>query len=77
MEKKFTKHGNSIALVIDKPLLKMLNIDENATIVLSIKDGSLIITPKRQADTKHYNTIDAVADEIMDEYEDVFRKLSK
>ena len=77
MEKKFTKHGNSVALVIDKPLLKMLKIDENATVVISIKDGTLVITPKRKAsEDREYKEIDKIADDIMDEYEDVFRKLS-
>lgn len=75
MEKKFTKHGNSVALVIDKPLLKMLEIDENSTVTISIKNGSLVITPLRQS--KEYVQIDKVADDIMDTYEDVFRKLSK
>lgn len=80
MEKKFTKHGNSLALVIDKPLLKMLNMDEHSTVTLSIENGSIIITPKRrakQAKIHEYAHIDKMADEIMDEYEDVFRKLSK
>jgi antitoxin component of MazEF toxin-antitoxin module len=77
MEKKFTKHGNSIALVIDKPLLKMLKIDENATVVLSIKNGSLVITPKHSISAEHtYKQIDKIADDIMGQYEDVFRRLS-
>jgi hypothetical protein len=28
MVKKLTKHGNSLALVIDKPILELLKIDQ-------------------------------------------------
>ena len=45
MDKKLTKHGNSLALVIDKPILKLLNIDEKTTISLELQDGALIMRP--------------------------------
>ncbi len=45
MRKKLTKQGNSLSLVIDKPILKLLNIDEKTDIVLEIQDGALILRP--------------------------------
>lgn len=76
MSKKLTKHGNSLALIIDKPLLKMLNISEKTNLELSIEDGSLVVRPtrKKKRSTKE---IKAIAQEIMQEYADAFHKLAK
>ena len=46
MIKKLTKHGNSYALVIDKPIMDLLNITEDTHLELSTEDGkSLKISP--------------------------------
>lgn len=49
MIKKLTKHGNSLALVIDRDILDLLDID--AETLLSIKtDGRcLIVTPAQDS----------------------------
>jgi antitoxin MazE len=49
MVKRLTKHGNSLALVIDRGVLDLLEID--ADTLLSVKtDGKrLIISPARDA----------------------------
>ena len=65
MEKKLTKHGNSIALVIDKPLLKMLNFDENTTLVLSIQGESLIMTAGAIDACAYFTSPDVVTEAIM------------
>jgi len=45
MIKKLTKHGNSLALVIDKGILDLLNIDADTPLSVN-KDGqNLIISP--------------------------------
>jgi antitoxin component of MazEF toxin-antitoxin module len=41
------KLGNSQALLIQKPILEALNIDEDTPLQLVISGGSLIITPAR------------------------------
>ena len=78
MSKKLTKHGNSLALVIDKPLLNVLKIDEKTELEICIEDGSLIIRPlnKKKAALKD-NDLDQIAEKIMDKYEAVFKKLAK
>lgn len=44
--KYLTRHGNSWALVIDKPVLELLHIDPEATPVETRTDGdNLIISP--------------------------------
>lgn len=42
MIKKLTKHGNSLALVIDKGVLDLLDIDSSTPLEIST-DGKLII----------------------------------
>ncbi len=45
MLKKLVKYGNSSALVLDKPLLELLNIAEGAVVKIKTDGISLIITP--------------------------------
>ena len=45
MIKKLTKHGNSLALVIDKGILDLLNIDADTPLKLSTDGHSLLISP--------------------------------
>lgn len=39
MIKKLTRTGNSVALVLDRPLLAHLGLDENAEVELSSQQG--------------------------------------
>ncbi len=76
MPKKLTKHGNSLALIIDKPLLQLLNITEKTNLELIIEDNSLIIRPiKRSKRSK--KELKEIADEIMEKYAEAFKKLAK
>lgn len=44
--KKLTKHGNSYALVIERPILNLLGIDSETLLEISTPDGtSIVITP--------------------------------
>ncbi len=45
MLKKLVQHGNSSALVIEKPILELLNIDQNSTLEVTTDGKSLIIKP--------------------------------
>ena len=46
--KKLTRHGNSWALVIDKPVLDLLKIDPAETPMEIVTDGqSLLVSPVR------------------------------
>ena len=47
MIKKLTKHGNSMALVIDRPILKILKIDENTPLEVTTDGETLDIVPVR------------------------------
>jgi len=46
IKKKLTKHGNSFALVIERPILDLLGIDDTTLLQVSTPDGaSIVITP--------------------------------
>ena len=47
MTKKLTKHGNSLALVIDRGVLDLLNINDDTPLELSTDGDVLIVTPVR------------------------------
>jgi len=45
MIKTLQKHGNSRALVIDKPIMEALGIAEDTPLQITVSGNSLIITP--------------------------------
>ncbi len=49
MIKKLTKHGNSLALILDKPVLELLRIDAETPLEISTDGQALIVSPVRDA----------------------------
>lgn len=47
MIKKLTKHGNSLALVIDKSILELLQIDADTPLEISTDGETLIVSRAR------------------------------
>jgi antitoxin MazE len=47
MLKKLTRHGNSLALVIDKGVLELLNIDDQTPLEITTDGSLLLISPIR------------------------------
>lgn len=47
LTKTLIKHGNSLALVIDKPILEMLGIEADTPLEISTNGDSLLISPIR------------------------------
>lgn len=52
MLKKLTKHGNSLALVIDKGVLELLNIDDQTPLEISTDGTLLLISPVRDEERR-------------------------
>jgi antitoxin component of MazEF toxin-antitoxin module len=80
MAKKLTKHGNSLALIIDKPVLDILGIDNKTELEMIVMGDTLIIKPRKsntKANKKRQESIAKTASDIMDKYESVFKKLAK
>ncbi|HET6427704.1 MAG TPA: AbrB/MazE/SpoVT family DNA-binding domain-containing protein [Phycisphaerae bacterium] len=47
MTKTLIKHGNSLALVIDKPILEMLQISPDTPLELTTDGDALLVSPIR------------------------------
>jgi antitoxin component of MazEF toxin-antitoxin module len=75
MIKKLTRTGNSIALVLDKPMLEALGLDENAEVEVSTNGQVIVVTPKRSA-VRERRFRDA-ADKINRKYAGLFKRLSE
>jgi antitoxin component of MazEF toxin-antitoxin module len=45
MIKKLIQHGNSSALIIDKPIMELLNINTDTHLELSTDGANIIISP--------------------------------
>ena len=45
MIKKLVSHGNSAALIIDKPILDLLKVDKNTPLEITTDGRNLIISP--------------------------------
>jgi antitoxin component of MazEF toxin-antitoxin module len=52
MLKKLTRHGHSLALVIDKGVLDLLNIDDQTPLEISTDGTLLLISPVRDEQRK-------------------------
>lgn len=74
MQKKLSAIGNSLGLIIDKPILELLHIDKDTTLEVSTDGEALIIRPVRAARRKRLRD---VANGIMDLHDETFRKLAK
>ena len=56
MIKTLTKHGNSYAMVIDKPILELLGANPKTSFEILSDGRSLVLTPVRKAkDEKKFN----------------------
>ncbi len=45
LTKKLCKHGNSLALVIDRSILELLGIDERTPLEISTDGRALVVVP--------------------------------
>jgi antitoxin component of MazEF toxin-antitoxin module len=73
--KKLTKHGNSLALVIDRPILDLLNIDTETPLDLSTDGRRLIVAPAGQsARRRKFESAQRTAHE---RYGKAFKKLAE
>ena len=75
MTKRLTRSGNSLALVVDRPLLEALDIDAETELELSTDGDVLVVTPIRE-DGRKRDVAELVA-EAHEQYGGVFRRLAK
>lgn len=75
MIKKLTRTGNSVALVLDKPLLEELGLDENSEVEISTNGQVIVLTPKR--DSGRERKFRKSVEKINRKYAGLFRRLSQ
>jgi len=75
MTKTLIKHGNSLALVIDKPILDLLQIDADTPLELTTNGIDLLITPVR--DKAHHRKLEAALKKINARFADDLRRLAE
>jgi antitoxin component of MazEF toxin-antitoxin module len=75
MIKKLIRHGNSAALVIDKPIMEMLNITNETTFELSTDGKNLILSPQIKI-SQEKNIMESLS-RINKKYENVLKKLGE
>ncbi len=74
MQKKLTPIGNSLGLVIEKPILDLLNIDRNTELEVRTDGVGLTIRPVVGT---HRTRVHEAADRAMANHDKTFRKLAK
>ena len=74
MIKTLTKHGNSLALILDKPILELLNIDADTPISISTDGKALTLSPV--FDVTRDEKLMQIRAKINKKYETTFRKLA-
>ncbi|MDD3585715.1 MAG: hypothetical protein PHQ75_00915 [Thermoguttaceae bacterium] len=77
MEKTLTKHGNSLALIIDKPILELLNISPETRLELSTNGVELIIRPVKKSKETRKKKFDSALEETNQKYKKTLKKLSE
>lgn len=74
MVKTLTKHGNSYALVIEKPIMDLLHIQPDTQLEISTDGKSLVIRP---VDTARQEKFQKVMDKTFETYHEAFKKLAE
>jgi antitoxin component of MazEF toxin-antitoxin module len=75
MVKKLIQHGNSAALVIDKPIMEMLHITNETFFELSTDGKNIILSP--QNTTTQENNILESLQKINKKYGNVLKRLGE
>ena len=74
MIKTLTKHGNSYALIIDKPIMELLHFRFDSKLQLMIVEDTLVI---KKAESSRQERIDTAVKKINDKYGDAFKRLAE
>ncbi len=75
MTKTLTTIGNSLGLIIDKPILELLRIDKDTPLEIETDGKSLIIRPVHGEDRR--SRVLKATEKMMDAHDETLRKLAK
>lgn len=74
MQKNLTAIGNSLGIVIEKPILELLGITKETVLEMRTDGERLIIEPIKSARVKK---LSAASQRVMKNHDATFRKLAK
>lgn len=81
MIKKLSKYGNSLAILIEKPILELLNIDDETKVRISTDGQRIIIEPIRKSEAVETVSSDQRVqksyEKITEKYKDALKRLAK
>jgi antitoxin component of MazEF toxin-antitoxin module len=75
MRKTLIKHGNSLALVIDKPILEMLRISQETPLEITSNGDALLVSPIR--DRKENKRLRASLEKINRTFSEDLKRLAE
>jgi antitoxin MazE len=75
MVKTLIQHGNSSALVIDKPIMDLLNIEQNTPLEIITDGKNIIISPVRESN--RLDRLSSSLGKINKKHSKTLKKLSK
>ena len=75
MIKKLIQHGNSSALIIDKPIMELLNIDFETPLELSTDGNNIIISPVK--DKLRLEKLNKSLNKVNNQFNSTLKKLAK
>jgi antitoxin MazE len=75
MTKTLTRHGNSLALVIDKPILELLNIDADTPLTITTDGNCIVVAPAH--DPKRRKKFTDALKKVNDEWGNALKRLAK
>jgi len=75
MVKRLTKHGNSLALVIDRPILDLLKIDPETPLDVTT-DGKRLIVSRAEVSERRAK-FDQAQEAALQRYGRAFKKLAQ
>lgn len=75
LTKTLVKHGNSLALVIDRPILDLLGIGEETPLTVSTDGQCLVLTPVKS--TEHRARVRASMQKVHTRYAKALKRLAE
>jgi len=78
--KKLSKFGNSTALIIDKPILRLLNMETGSEVEVKIVENKLIVSLAKKGKKKKISKnqkLQKIYEKNIEKYSDDLKKLSE
>lgn len=75
MVKTLSKHGNSLALILDRAVLDLLKIEKNTPLEVTTDGDGLIVRPLRRE--AHRDRVLQAAQKVLHTHQKTLRKLAE